>query len=60
MIRAIVQYSTANDDGSVTPVVFAANNYPTLQPTTPSLTACLPAHRHPRVYNIKGQLVRTW
>jgi hypothetical protein len=61
MIRAIVQYSTANDDGSVTPVVFAANNYPNPFNPTTTIAYSVPTTSQTTlgIYNIKGQLVRT-
>ena len=61
MIRAIVQYSTANDDGTTPAVSFNAVNYP--NPFNPETTIAFgvptAGMTSLKVYNMKGQVVRT-
>ena len=61
MIRAIVEYSTANDDGSIPAVSFNAVNYP--NPFNPETTIAFgvttAGMTSLKVYNMKGQVVRT-
>ncbi len=61
MLRAIVQYYTANDDDVTPAYTLAANNYP--NPFNPETTIAFsvpttgPASL--KIYNLKGQLIRT-
>lgn len=61
MLRAIVEYTTANDDNVIPALTLDASNYP--NPFNPTTTIAFSVPNNGpatlKVYNLKGQVVRT-